>query len=341
MEKILKYLEKYLAIASPTGYTHRAIDELTLDFDRLGLDYYKNNKGGLISSLEGKNNEKAICISAHVDTLGAMVKNIESDGTIRYNKIGGGAWSAVEGENCNILTRSGKSFRGSFIPDMAATHIFGQAKGNSERSYENMAIRLDERVSRKDDLLALGINIGDFVSIEPRLEITESGFIKSRYLDNKLQLAIMLAVIEKIQAEGLRPSYRTYFYISNFEESGHGISHMPEEVFEFAALDIGIVGRDQNSDEYSVSIACKDRKTPYNYLSRERLTGLAEKHGIDYRLDLYNFYSTDSSQAIIQGKDLDILSFGPGVNSAHHYERSHMDGVKNTFDLLYRYILER
>lgn len=338
IDRLICSMVKYLDIPSPSGFTHMAIDEVERDFNSLGYKSFRTNKNALVGVMDGKNNEKARVITAHIDTLGAIVKYIEADGKIRYNKVGGGAWAAVEGENCTIFSRKNKTFRASVLPDMAATHIYGQAKGNQERNQENMYIRLDEKIKNREDVLKLGINVGDFIAMDTRYEKTESGFLKSRYLDNKLALAILLETMELIKEENITPEYRTYFYISNYEENGHGVGYLPEEAFEILALDIGIVGPKQNSDEYSVSIAAKDNKTLYNYEFRERLVDLCEEKDIDYKVDLYNFYSTDSTQCIRQGRDLNFSSIGPGINSSHHYERTHIDSVINTTRLTLEYI---
>ena len=201
-----------------------------------------------------------------------------------------------------------------------------------------MHIRLDEKVASDRDVRSLGIGVGDYIAMDTRFELTKSGFIKSRYLDNKLAVAIVLELLRLISEGKLSPTYKTYFYISNYEESGHGVSFIPEDAFEMIAIDIGIVGEKQNSDEYSVSIAAKDKKTPYNYEFRNRLVDLAEEYDIDYKVDLYNFYSTDASQAMHQGKDINFAALGPGINSSHHYERTHVDSVVNTTKLLIEYI---
>lgn len=204
-----------------------------------------------------------------------------------------------------------------------------------------MYFRLDEKISSRQDLENLGISVGDYIYMDTRFEVTESGFIKSRYLDNKLAVAIVLNLLAMIKNGEFTPHYKTYFYISNYEEAGHGTSYLPEDSFEMIAIDIGIVGHKQNSDEYSVSIAAKDKKTSYDYEFRNRLVDLCESNNIAYKLDLYNFYSTDSTQAAHQGKDINFSSIGPGINSSHHYERTHIESVENTSKLLIEYLKEK
>ena len=332
-------MEKYLLIPSPTGYTKEAVLELKRDFENLGLNTKLTNKGALIATLEGKNMEKSVMLTAHIDTLGAMVKNITSEGRLKYNKIGGGSWASIEGENCYIITRHGKKIRGSIIPKMASTHTYGQEKGNVARSQDNMLVRIDEKVHSKEDVLKLGINVGDFIVMDTRTEITESGFVKSRYLDNKLAVAIVLEICRYFKENSIIPKYTTYFFISNYEETGHGISQVPRDTVEIIAIDVGIVGEGQESNEFSVSIAAKDRRSPYDFEFRNRLVDIAEENNIDYVVDLYNFYSSDATHAAQQGQDVNFASLGPAVDASHHYERTHIDSVMNTTKLLIKYLL--
>lgn len=341
ISSILTDFEKYLNIASPAGYTKNAINELEKDFKVMGVETKKTKKGALIATLEGNNDDEHRIISAHIDTLGAMVKEILPNGRLRYHRIGGGSFGAIEGENCNIITRKEKLIRGSVVPNIASTHIYGQEGANALRSEKNMEIRIDERVSCKEDVKNLGINVGDFIALDTRLEITESGFIKSRYIDNKLAVAIVLEICRYFIGNGLKPEYTTEFYISNYEEVGHGVSLISDKVFEILAIDVGIVGQGQESNEYSVSICAKDKKTPYDFEFRNRLVDICEEEKIDYKVDVFNFYSSDGTQAMHQGKDVNFATLGPAVDSSHHYERTHMDSLVNTIELLIKYLLKK
>lgn len=337
-EFILETMKKYLQIPSPGGYTREATLEVKKDFEKFGLKTELTNKGALIGTLEGENNDRHVMITAHIDTLGCMVKEITNDGRIKYGKIGGGSWSSIEGENCYIITRKGKKIRGSVIPKMASAHIYG-ADRDATRNGENMFIRLDEIVASKEDVLNLGINIGDFICMDTRTEITDSGFVKSRYLDDKLAVAILVEIVRYFSENNLKPKYTTHFFISNYEEIGHGVAGEPEKVSEMIAVDIGIVGDGQNSDEYSVSIAAMDRRSPYNFEFRNKLVDIAEENNIRYKLDLYNFYSSDSTHVAGQGKDINFASLGPAVDASHHYERTHISSINNTTELLIKYLL--
>ena len=337
-EFILKAMKKYLQIPSPGGYTREAILEVKKDIEKFKVKTKLTNKGALIGTLKGENDEKHVMITAHIDTLGCMVNDITSDGKLKYKKVGGSSWSSIEGENCYIITRKGKKIRGSIIPTMASAHIYGEAK-NDPRSEESMRVRIDEIVASKEDVLDLGINIGDFICMDTRTEITDSGFVKSRYLDDKLAVAILVEIARYFSENKLKPKYTTHFFISNYEEIGHGVAGEPEKVAEMIAVDIGIVGEGQHSDEYSVSIAAMDRRSPYNFEFRNKLVDIAEENNIRYKVDLYNFYSSDSTHVAGQGKDINFASLGPAVDASHHYERTHISSINNTTELLIKYLL--
>lgn len=337
---ILASLEKYLAIPSPGGYTKEALEICKQDFDALGIPTYYTKKGGLIGTVPGLDDTKHVVISAHIDTLGGMVKEILADGRIRYHRIGGGIYHSVEGENCTVITSDGKKVRGSVMPLKASTHLYGPEGASEARNEYTMAIRLDERVATKQDVLDLGIRVGDFIYMDTRLEVTENGFVKTRYIDNKAAVAIVMELCKKWHRENKKPAHTTLFYISNFEEMGHGVSNVfDERVHEFVALDIGIVGHGQQSTEYTVSIAAKDAKTVYDYELRQKLVNLCKENEIGYAVDVYNRYSSDATQAVSFGCDFKFACIGPGTDASHHYERTHVEALENTSRLLEVYLL--
>ena len=338
----LEMMKKYLNIPSPGGYTLNAIIEAKKDFEALGLSVHFTKKGALIATLRGEIDDEQLTISAHMDTLGAMVKEILPNGYLRYHKIGGGAWASIEGENCYVINNKGEKIRGSITFKYAASHIYGQEKANSERNENTMLVRLDEKISSKEDVLKLGINVGDFVVMDPRFEVTPSGFIKSRYIDDKSAIAMVLEICRYFKDNNIMPKYTTNFYISNFEEMGHGLSSaIPEKTKELVAIDIAPVGEAQTSSEYSVSIAAKDRKSVYDFYLRNKLVQIAENSGIDYAVDVFNSYSSDATQAILWGADLKFACLGPGVSETHHYERTHITALENTIKLLIKYMLAK
>ncbi len=337
MQYFKETLVKYLKIASPSSFTKEAINTCKLEFEELGLDTAVTKKGALIATLKGKSDDKAIAISAHIDTLGGMVKEITNDGKLRFHRIGGGCWSAVEGENCTIFTRNGKKIRGSILPSVASTHIHGRASYDTNRNDENMLIRLDEFVHSKESVRNLGIQVGDIVAMDTRTEITENGFIKTRYIDNKAAVAMTLVLAKRFIENKAIPKHTIHFVISNYEECGHGISILPENTEELIAVDIAPVGKSQTSSEYAVSIAARDKKTPYDYDFITRLSDVAKSNGIEHNIDVFNHYSSDASQYVHRGGDVIFACIGPGVDGTHHYERTHMDSIKETINLLYHY----
>ncbi|MGL4362049.1 MAG: M42 family metallopeptidase [Cellulosilyticaceae bacterium] len=339
INRITELMKQYLDIASPSGYTEHAIGVCQKAFEDMGIKTSYTKKGGLLAIMEGQDKSKEVVVSAHMDTLGGMVKEILPNGRVRFQRIGGGVYNALEGENCTIIASNGNKIKGSVMPLKSSSHLYGQEGASGERNEYTMAIRLDEKVNNKEDVAKLGICVGDFLYMETRFVETESGFIKTRYIDNKAAVAIVLAVCESMVSKNEKPAYTTMFYISNFEEMGHGVSHIfSDKVEEFVALDIGIVGEGQQSSEYAVSIAAKDAKTVYDYKLRQKLVTLADNNGVDYKVDVYNRYSSDATQAVTTGCDFKFACIGPGVDASHHYERTHKDALINTAKLVEVYL---
>nr|WGD97544.1 M42 family metallopeptidase [Bacillus safensis] len=230
------------------------------------------------------------------------------------------------------------TYTGTILMHQTSVHVYADA-GKAKRNQENMEIRLDEKVKNADDVKALGIQVGDFISFDPRVEVTSSGFIKSRHLDDKASVALLLRLIHRIQKENITLPHTTHFLISNNEEIGYGgNSNIPEETVEYLAVDMGAIGDGQSTDEYSVSICVKDSSGPYHYGLRKHLATLAEENNIDYRLDIYPYYGSDASAAIRAGYDIIHGLIGPGIDSSHAFERTHEDSLVHTADLLYHYV---
>jgi putative aminopeptidase FrvX len=279
-------------------------------------------------------------ISAHVDTLGGMVKRIKGSGRLSFDTIGGYMMNAVEGETCVIETVEGKTYTGTILTVKPSSHIHGAEAKSLERKPENMEIILDERVESKDDVQKLGIEIGDFVFLDTRTVVTESGYIKSRHLDDKASAGILLGVIKHMVENKVVPAYKTNFFFSTYEEVGHGASaSVPENTFEFLAVDMGAPGEGQNSTEYDVCICAKDSSGPYDYDFRKMLVELCKKNNIGYKIDMYPYYGSDASSALRSGYDFKTGLIGTGVFASHSYERTHKDGVLITAKLIAEYII--
>lgn len=334
----VELIKELVQIPNPTGNTYEVIQFVKSYLDKLGIENKLNRKGGLLATISGEDTSQHRMLTAHVDTLGAIVKEIKPSGRLRMDLIGGFRYNAIEGEYCQIETSSGETFTGTILMHQTSVHVYKEA-GTAERNQKNMEIRLDERVHSADDVRKLGIEVGDFISFDPRVEETESGYVKSRHLDDKASVALLLQLMKRVKEEDLTLPYTTHFLISNNEEIGYGgnASISPETV-EYLAVDMGAMGDGQSTDEYSASICVKDASGPYHYLLRKHLVQLAETHGVDYKLDIYPYYGSDASAAIRSGHDIVHGLVGPGIDSSHAYERTHRDSLDHTGTLLYHYV---
>ncbi|ALX47136.1 M42 family metallopeptidase [Lentibacillus amyloliquefaciens] len=332
-------IKDIVSIPSPSGFTDNVIQFVEGQLKELQVETKRNNKGGLIATLPGKNTSKHRMLTAHVDTLGAMVKEVKSNGRLRLDLIGGFKFNAIEGEYCDIHTSSGEVFTGTILMHQTSVHVYKDA-GDAKRNQENMEVRIDANVSNAEDIYELGIEVGDFVSFDPRVQLTDNGFIKSRHLDDKASVGILLQLIKRLKDENKQLPYTTHFLISNNEEIGYGgNSNIPPETIEYLAVDMGAIGDGQSTDEYTVSICVKDASGPYHYGLRQNLVELAKTNDIGYKLDIYPYYGSDASAAIRAGHDIVHGLIGPGIDSSHAYERTHEASLKNTEALLYHYVL--
>ena len=339
MKYLTENLIKLLNIPSPTGNTEKAIVFVEERFRELNIPTIRTNKGALIATIEGKNKDKEVTLSGHVDTLGGMVKEIKGNGKLKITQLGGYVWSTIEGEHVTIETIEGKTYTGTIMTTKASSHVHGEGTKTIERNADNMEIRIDERVFSKEDTLNLGINVGDFVFFDPRAVVTESGFIKSRHLDDKAGVISLLGMAKYLVENNITPNYTTNFFISTYEEVGHGAStSIPEKTFEFIAVDMAAPGEGQTSDEFSVTICAKDSTGPYDYDLRKRLVNLAKENNINHQIDIYPFYGSDGSAALRAGYDIKVGLIGPGVDASHSFERTHIEAIDSTIKLGIAYL---
>ena len=337
-KRIVELLKRLVETPSPSGYTEKVMNLIEKELDNIGMTYTKTNKGAIIATIEGVDTARHRLLTAHTDTLGAMVKEIKSDGRLKLDMIGGFRWNAVEGEYCLIHTASGKNVRGTILMHQTTVHVYKNA-GTAERSTDNIEVRIDEKVTNEDGTRLLGIEVGDFVSFDPRFETTDSGFIKSRHLDDKASTALLLGLVRSLKEEEVTLPHTTHFYISNNEEIGYGgNSNIPAETVEYIAVDMGAIGDGQTSDEYTVSICAKDSSGPYHYALTQHLTGLCKAVNIPFKLDIYPFYGSDASAAIRAGFDVKHALFGPGIESSHALERTHIESLNASARLLHAYV---
>lgn len=340
MEKYLDYvleqLQKLLSIDSPSGFTEKVTDYLTEEYTRLGYAPHKTKKGGVIVEIGGEGNP--VLTMAHVDTLGAMVAEIKSNGTLRLTKVGGLNANNVETENCRIYTLDGRVYDGTIQLADASIHVNDEYQ-KAERTFDSVEVLLDADVSSKEDVKNLGIANGSFVCVEPRTRITGSGYIKSRFLDDKLSTAILLGYAKYVKEEGITPARKVYQHITVFEEIGHGAcASVPTDIEELLSVDMGCVGNGLECTEKQVSICVKDSHGPYHYAVVKALIEAAQKNNINYAADVYPYYGSDADAALDAGVDARHGLIGPGVYASHGYERSHKEGALNTLKLLKAYL---
>ena len=336
MQYILEQLKKLTAIPSPSGYTIEAARYAMDEFKRLGYEPKLTNKGCVLCSIGGEGNP--ILVSAHLDTLGGMVAEVKGNGRLRLTRVGGLQANNVEAENAVVITRFGKTYTGCMQMNDPSAHV-NTEYADQKRDFKGMQLVLDERVKNAEDVHKLGIAVGDYVCFDPRTVVTESGYIKSRFLDDKLSVAILLAFAKHVNESSAKLNRRIDLFLSVYEEVGHGCAAgFPEDIQEVLCVDMGCVGEGLTCDEHQVSICAKDSAGPYDYETTTALIRIAKECGIDYAVDIYPSYGSDADAALSAGADVKHALIGAGVYASHGYERSHVDGVKNTLELLKAYL---
>jgi putative aminopeptidase FrvX len=325
-----------LTIDSPTGYTEAAVSWLQREFSLLGFPCSITWKGGLLVDLGGSGD--GLLLEAHTDTLGAMVAEIKSNGRLRVTPLGGMRAENGEAENLRVHTRAGQVYEGTLQLCNASVHVNGQY-GDTKRTFDTTEVVLDQDVKSAEDVRTLGIQVGDIVAFDPRTHITDSGYIKSRFLDDKLSVGILLGLAKWVADNGIALKRRVYLHITVYEEVGHGgAGSVPEGITEAISVDMGCVGEGLNCTERQVSICAKDSGGPYSYALVSKLLAAAQTAGADYAIDVYPHYGSDVEATLSAGNDLRHGLIGPGVYASHGYERSHKDGVYNTLLLLEGYL---
>lgn len=341
----VEYLERVLLelcrIPSPTGMTEEAIAHVERELGAIGVASARTRKGALVATIEGRDREAGHrTLSAHVDTLGTMVAFIKDTGRLQLSMIGGYVWNSIEGEYCTIHTQDGRRYTGTIMVTAASNHVHGERTGTLERSAQTIEVRVDARTASASETRALGIEVGDFVSLDPRTVSADAGFIKSRHLDDKACVACLLAAARALGSQP--PAVTTHLFISNYEEVGHGASAgIPAEAEELIAIDMAAIGPGmQTSDEFSVTVCVKDSTGPYDHVLSSRLRRLAAAHEIPYRVDIYRYYGSDASAALRAGGEFRTALIGPGVDASHSFERTHREALVATTRLCLAYILD-
>ena len=316
-------LQKLLGQDSPTGFTEKVVTAAEKVARELGFAARRTNKGNLVVTIPGRETGRRVGLCAHVDTLGLMVRSVTADGMLMVTKVGGPLLPTLDGEYCRIYTREGKVYTGTVLSLSPSVHVQDDA-ATRPRDEKNMAVRIDEKVRSKEDVLALGIAAGDFICYDPKTTITDSGFVKSRFLDDKASAACLLTLLWQMRETGTLPRFETYITLTVHEEVGHGGSTLPT-VDELLAVDMGCIGEDLGCTEYQVSICAKDNGGPYDYDMVSRLVKLAH-------------YGSAVGAAWRAGMDCRAALIGPGVQASHGMERTHLDGLNATMDLASLYL---
>ena len=332
---ILEFAKEILAIPSPSGFCGEVIKRVQQEAEKYGLEFVTTLKGNGIITLKGKD-DYTIGLSAHVDTLGAMVRSISTE-TLKFTSIGGPIWATLDGEYCKVHTRDGREYTGTILSTSPAVHVYKDAN-SKDRKPESMEVRLDEIVKSKEDIEKLGIEVGNFISIDPKTTITKSGFIKSRFLDDKINVASLFGLIEYLQRNKITPKHTLKFVISTYEEVGHGAAWIPQDIKEIIAVDMGCIGDDLSCTEYDVSICAKDSSGPYDYGMTNELVKLSKENNLQFAVDIYPYYGSDVSAALRGGNNIKGALIGPGVHASHGMERTHYQAIENTVKLLVEYV---
>jgi len=336
---LLDCFRKIAETPSPVGYSrllNPVLEEYAAMFGH-ALTY--DNKNTPYLTLDGEDNSKTVLIGAHADTIGLMIRTVDNDGMIRVRNLGGVNFGSLEGETVTVHTRDGRTYSGLMACQSHSVHVFDDARSLA-RDENTMMVILDEKVSSKADVNALGIFNGDFVSIEPRCQLTPNGYLKSRFIDNKAAVASCFTVLKYLKDHDLKPKYRTLMAFPYTEEIGMGGTYVPEEVSEYVAIDIGLIGPDYDGNEYKVSICAKDNAAPYDHDLTTRMVGYAQKAECDYAVDIFYRYGTDGNAAVRAGNNLRAAALGMAVYCSHGMERTHLTGLENTVNLLLAYTLD-
>ncbi len=340
VDYLTRTLVDLLNTPSPTGDTEYAISLVEGELVSMGVPTERTTKGALLAHIEGLRSDKPRALTAHVDTLGAMVREIKPNGRLKLSALNGLNWPAVESEGVSIATRSGRQVRGSLVFANGAVHVNKEATCGP-RNADTMEVRLDERTNRPEETRLLGIEVGDFIYFDTRTETSEAGFIRSRFLDDKACVACALAAVKALRDVDMTPAQSTTLLISNYEEVGHGgMDGLPVDLSELVVLDMGCIGDGLQGDEFHCSICVKDSAGPYSKNLSDKLRTLGNRRGIDLVPDVYPHYSSDGSAYWRAGGSAEVALIGPGVDTSHGYERTHIEALRDTAQLVAEYLVD-
>lgn len=338
-EFLLDTLRNIISVPSPTGFTEAAAALVSEIAGSLGFEAETESNGNVVVTVPGREDRPCTAVAAHIDTLGLMVRSVNADGTLNFSGIGGNIFPTLDGEYCTIHASSGKKYTGTILSKSPALHVYADAR-TAERTEKTMMIRIDEKASSREETEALGIETGDFISVEPKFCVLPSGYIKSRYLDDKSGVSILLVVLKMLSKRERIPSTTVKFIFSAHEEIGYGCAYLPEDVSVVIGVDMGCVGDDLACTERDVSICVKDSNGPYDVSLIRELSIIARDNGISCKKDVYPNYSSDVGSALYGGNNIAGALIGPGVSASHGMERTHVDALKAAAQLVYLYIMQ-
>lgn len=334
----LETFKKLVDVDSTTGKCDD-IEKLVVKLvEGLGYKPYLCQKGGVIVDLGGEGNP--LVVTGHLDAIGLMVRHINNDGTLKVVTVGGLYPTYSVTENVRIYTRDGKVYTGQIGRKPNSVHVSEDELRKQPADFaKDVCVVLDEDIHNASDVRKLGIETGDVIALEPRTEFV-NGYIKSRFIDDKAAVAIMFNAMKVIKENDIKLSRKVYFYFAEYEEIGHGTSWLPDGVKDILAIDIAPTGDEQTSDERKVTIFAKDSRFPYHYEMTNELRDAARNNNLDYVIDIFTpHYGTDCDTSLVAGHDVRHAAIGFGTMNSHGYERTHVDGLKNTYELLMAYLL--
>jgi putative aminopeptidase FrvX len=340
-EKYLSYcfdtVKRLMDVPSPSGYS-REIASLLADIaSEQELGFEATKKSCFLMTYEGKSHESSLGVAAHCDTLGAMVRSIDGNGNLNFAPVGGVLCNSLDGEYCFVITREGKRYTGTILSRSPSVHVYSDARSRS-RDADNMYVRLDENVKSAADTRALGIENGDYICFDPKTVVTESGYLKSRFIDDKASVACILTAFKIMKDAGIVPEKDIKFLVSMYEEVGHGAAFVPANLESMLAVDMGCIGKDLKCDEHTLSICAKDAGGPYDYELTSKLIDMAKAAELPYCVDLYPYYGSDVGAMWRAGHDVPGALIGPGVHASHGMERTHADALLATVELILMYL---
>lgn len=336
IDYIVEQLEVLANTPSPSGFTKKIMQYVEAETQKLGYQTAYNNKGGLLITIPGAD-DQALGLSAHVDTLGSIVRSINGDGTLNLTNVGGFTQQSIEGSYCQIHTRDGRTYEGTILCKSPSVHVHDDAR-TRDRSEKNMFVRIDEETSSREETEKLGIANGDYVSFDPKFRALPNGFIKTRHLDDKASVAILMGLMKELSENKITPAHTVKLLISNYEEVGFGAAAVPADIVEMISVDMGCIGEDLAGSEYKVTICAKDSGGPYDYDMTTRLINLAKEKDIPYVVDIFPHYGSDVSAALKAGNDIRGALIGPGIHASHGQERTHVKSLEATLALLLAYV---